>query len=176
MEEAESEGENEPPREEHNPPEAMIEPPRETKQPTEPLTFSTTSDLLASPQFKPGQHVLVGGAERGLVKFVGHTHFKEGLWIGVELEREKGKNNGSIDGKIYFNCSPGYGVFAPVRKVAILNEDEEEEEEVALSLSATSSVAEMMTEEEKEEKVAVTTTKHVTARQDLFYLHVCSTN
>ena len=157
----ESEVKNEPPREEHNPPEAMIEPPRETKQPTEPLTFSTTSDLLASLQFKPGQHVLVGGAERGLVKFVGHTYFKEGLWIGVELEREKGKNDGSIDGKRYFNCSPGYGVFAPVRKVAILNEEEEEEEEVALPLSATSLVAEMMTEEEKEEeeKVAVTTMK-----------------
>ena len=168
MEEAESKGKNEPPREEHNPPEAMIEPPRETKQPTEPLTFSSTSDLLAS-QFKPGQHVLVGGAERGLVKFVGHTHFKEGLWIGVELEREKGKNNGSIDGKIYFNCSPGYGVFAPVRKVAILNEDEEEEEEVALTLSATSSVAEMMTKEEKEEEeeVAVTTMKHVEEEEEM---------
>ena len=124
---------NEPTREEHEPPGAKIEPPRETELSNQQLTFSASSDLLLSLIFMPGQCVLVGGAERGFVRFVGHTHFKEGAWIGVELERPKGKNDGSIDGKRYFNCSPGYGVFAPATMVTFLNkeeaEDEEEEEE-----------------------------------------------
>ena len=146
------------PREEHEHLGVKIEPPKETKLPSEPLTFSTASDLLTSLTFKPRQCVLVGGTERGLVRFVGYTHFKEGVWIGVELERPKGKNDGSIDGQRYFNCSPGYGVFAPVRMVAFFNkeeegEEEEEEEEgrcqaAALLLSATSSVAEVVMERE----------------------------
>ena len=120
---------NEPPREECNPPGVKIESPRETELHNEPFTFSTASDLLPSLTFKPGQCLLVGGAERGLVMFIGYTHFKEGVWIGVELERPKGKNDGSIDGQRYFNCSPGYGVFAPVRMVAFFNKEVEEEEE-----------------------------------------------
>ena len=143
---------NEPPREEHESLEMKIELPRETELPSEPLTFSTASDLFPSLTFKLGQCVLVSGAERGFVRFVGHTHFKKGVWIGVELERPKGGNDGSIDGQRYFNCSPGYGVFAPVRMVAFFNKEEEEgrSEAAALLLSATSSVAEVMTEEEEE--------------------------
>ena len=52
------------------------------------------------------------------------------------------------------NCSPGYGVFAPVRMVAFFNKEEAEEDDrsqaAALPLSATSSVAEVVTEEEEE--------------------------
>ena len=120
---------NEPPREEHVAPGAKIDPTMETEPPRVPLTFSTAINLLTYLTFNPGPRVLVGGAERGFARFVGVTHFKEGLWIGVELDRQKGKNDGSIDGKRYFNCSPGYGVFAPVWKVAYLKEEEEEEEE-----------------------------------------------
>ena len=116
---------NEPPREEHESPGVKIELSRQTELPSKPLTFSATSDLLISLTFKPVQRVLVGGAERGFVMFVGYSHFKEGVWIGVELERPKGKNDGSIDGQRYFNCSPGYGVFAPVRMVAFWNKEEE---------------------------------------------------
>ena len=47
----------------------------------------------------------------------------------MELERQKGKNDGSIDGQRYFNCSRGYGVFVMVRKVALLNEEDKEKEE-----------------------------------------------
>ena len=39
-------------------------------------------------------------------------------------ETQRG-NDGSIDGQRYFNCSPGYGVFAPVRMVAFFNKEEE---------------------------------------------------
>ena len=71
----------------------------ETELPPEPLTFSATCDLLTSSMFKPGQHVLVAGAERGIVKFVSHTHFKEGVSIGVELKSQKRKTNGPLMNK-----------------------------------------------------------------------------
>ena len=150
LEEAESEVKSEPPRKENNPPGAIIEPPRETELPTEPLTFSTTSDLLTSPMFKLGQHVLVCGAERGVVRFVSHTHFKDGVWMGVELERRKTKNDGSIDRQRYFTSSPGYGVFAPVRNVALLNEEEEEEKE-KVTVTATKKEAKKELEEAESE-------------------------
>ena len=77
------------PREELESLEVKNEPPRETELPSEPLTFSTAIDLLTSLTFKPGQRVLVGGDKRGFVRFIGHTHLMEGVWIGVELERYK---------------------------------------------------------------------------------------
>ena len=76
-----------------------------------------------------GQRIRVGGVEPGTVRFIGPTHFKPGVWIGVELDAEKGKNDGSIDSQRYFSCPTGHGVFAPASKVTALDEEEEEEEE-----------------------------------------------
>lgn len=83
-------------------------------------TQLSETDHLSVPTHTIGQRVLVGGAESGTVMFIGPTHFKQGLWIGVELDAEKGKNDGSIDGQQYFTCRPGHGVFAPVSKVTEL--------------------------------------------------------
>jgi dynactin 1 len=47
----------------------------------------------------------------GIVRFVGTTSFAAGKWIGVELDTPTGKNNGSVQGKVYFSCRDGYGVF-----------------------------------------------------------------
>lgn len=47
----------------------------------------------------------------GIVRFVGTTSFAGGKWIGVELDGPTGKNNGSIQGKSYFTCRNGHGVF-----------------------------------------------------------------
>ena len=37
--------------------------------------------------------------------------FAPGKWIGVELSEEKGKNNGSVQGKAYFTCPDRHGLF-----------------------------------------------------------------
>jgi len=47
----------------------------------------------------------------GIVRFVGATSFAAGKWIGVELDGPTGKNNGFVQGKSYFSCRDGYGVF-----------------------------------------------------------------
>lgn len=59
---------------------------------------------------KEGEYVTVGTSKSGIVRYVGPTDFAEGIWVGVELDVPAGKNDGSVNGKQYFRCNPGYGV------------------------------------------------------------------
>ncbi|XP_032326838.1 kinesin-like protein KIF13B isoform X3 [Camelus ferus] len=59
---------------------------------------------------KEGEYVTVGTNKTGIVRYVGPTNFQEGTWVGVELDLPSGKNDGSIGGKQYFRCNPGYGL------------------------------------------------------------------
>lgn len=68
-----------------------------------------TSHVLPS-WLKEGEFVTVGTNKSGTVRYIGPTDFAEGTWVGVELEVPAGKNDGSVGGKHYFHCNPGYGV------------------------------------------------------------------
>lgn len=57
-------------------------------------------------------------------RFVGQTKFSTGEWIGLELEKPIGKNNGMVQGVRYFECQPMYGVFVRVGAVAKLPAEE----------------------------------------------------
>uniref|UniRef100_A0A673MR86 Kinesin-like protein KIF13B n=1 Tax=Sinocyclocheilus rhinocerous TaxID=307959 RepID=A0A673MR86_9TELE len=59
---------------------------------------------------KVGGRVTVGSSKSGTVRYIGPTHFSEGVWVGVELDTPSGKNDGSVEGHQYFRCNPGYGV------------------------------------------------------------------
>ena len=50
-------------------------------------------------------------------RFLGPTDFAKGEWAGVELDAAIGKNDGTVDGKRYFQCEPNFGLFAPIHKV-----------------------------------------------------------
>lgn len=53
-----------------------------------------------------GSRVEVTGKDsQGTVAFIGTTSFAAGKWIGVILDDPKGKNNGSVQGKSYFQVS-----------------------------------------------------------------------
>ncbi|GAA5809429.1 hypothetical protein MFLAVUS_002837 [Mucor flavus] len=56
----------------------------------------------------------------GTVLFVGHVDFADGIWIGVELDRRVGKNDGSVDGHRYFTSSPNRGVFVRPEDVSLV--------------------------------------------------------
>ena len=58
----------------------------------------------------------------GVVAFVGMTEFAPGKWIGVALDEAKGKNNGTVQGKSYFQCPEKHGVFVRQTNVVVLNE------------------------------------------------------
>lgn len=52
------------------------------------------------------------------VRFVGNTHFAEGTWVGVELEdKGAGKNDGRVDGHVYFRCPDDQGLFVKLSSV-----------------------------------------------------------
>ncbi|CAO3610324.1 unnamed protein product [Cunninghamella blakesleeana] len=45
------------------------------------------------------------------VRYVGPVHFAPGEYVGVELERAVGKNDGSVDGQRYFHTGAYRGIF-----------------------------------------------------------------
>ncbi|KAK6327083.1 hypothetical protein J4Q44_G00027280 [Coregonus suidteri] len=58
----------------------------------------------------PGEQVWVG-KRSGTVHYVGGVEFAKGIWVGVQLDLAVGKHNGTVQGRVYFRCPPGYGVF-----------------------------------------------------------------
>lgn len=57
--------------------------------------------------------------ELGTVKYVGRVEFAEGIWVGVHLKNQNGKNDGTVQGKRYFSCKQGYGIMVRPSKVTI---------------------------------------------------------
>ncbi|KAI1388486.1 CAP-Gly domain-containing protein [Hypoxylon trugodes] len=67
-----------------------------------------------------GQSIRLSDGRNAIVRYVGQTHFAVGEWVGVELEDDRGKNDGSVQGERYFDCSPGKGMFVRPTTVTIL--------------------------------------------------------
>ncbi|XP_069055244.1 CAP-Gly domain-containing linker protein 4 isoform X2 [Lepisosteus oculatus] len=82
-----------------------------------PRTPSASSVVSEEPEVQLGERVLVVGQRTGVVRFCGKTSFAPGLWLGVELDKPSGKNDGSVGGVQYFSCPPKHGVFAPPSRV-----------------------------------------------------------
>jgi len=63
------------------------------------------------PNFVLGDRVIVAGFNsEGTVRFVGPHKVKATLRVGVELDKQVGKNNGTIGGNTYFHAKERHGI------------------------------------------------------------------
>ncbi|KAI8509346.1 CAP-Gly domain-containing linker protein 4 [Branchiostoma belcheri] len=77
-----------------------------------------SSSMTSEPgELEVGDRVIVAGQRTGVIRFSGKTDFAPGWWYGVELDKPRGKNDGSVSGVRYFSCEPMKGVFAPPSRV-----------------------------------------------------------
>ncbi|ORX63029.1 hypothetical protein DM01DRAFT_1403421 [Hesseltinella vesiculosa] len=58
---------------------------------------------------------------QGTLRFVGETQFKPGIWAGIELDDDIGKNNGAVKGIRYFTCPDQRGLFILVSKIIAIS-------------------------------------------------------
>ncbi|XP_069184912.1 dynactin subunit 1 isoform X4 [Procambarus clarkii] len=97
---------------------------------------------MSEKPLRVGQRVEVIGKDTlGTVAYVGSTHFSQGKWIGVILDEKKGKNNGSVQGKSYFQCDDGCGIFVRQSQLIVLDSEEDGEEGSSATTPSASSTA-----------------------------------
>ncbi|KAI9225058.1 dynein associated protein-domain-containing protein [Blastocladiella britannica] len=65
---------------------------------------------MASAPLALGTRVSTSSGD-GVVRYFGTTHFSTGQWVGVELDTPTGKNDGIVQGQVYFQCAPNHGLF-----------------------------------------------------------------
>uniref|UniRef100_A0A4W5N4U1 Dynactin subunit 1 n=1 Tax=Hucho hucho TaxID=62062 RepID=A0A4W5N4U1_9TELE len=64
---------------------------------------------------------VIGKGQRGTVAYVGATLFATGKWVGVILDEPKGKNDGTVQGKKYFQCDENCGIFVRQSQFSLLH-------------------------------------------------------
>jgi len=81
----------------------------------------STTSLSGGGPLQVGDRVIVAssmaGTKTGTLRYLGPTDFAKGEWAGIELDAGIGKNDGTVDGKRYFECAANFGLFAPLHKV-----------------------------------------------------------
>lgn len=80
-------------------------------------------DMTDFGRLKIGQTIQLNDNRTGLIRFLGETAFKEGDWVGIDLDEPLGKNDGSVAGERYFDCETQHGVFARATGIAIILEE-----------------------------------------------------
>lgn len=91
----------------------LLEPPKQLpKQPVKPKDNAH--------KFQVGDAVLVSGTKAGVIAFLGPTQFAKGEWAGVVMEKPEGKNDGTVQGVVYFQCPPKHGLFARLHNLTLV--------------------------------------------------------
>eukprot|EP00039_Didymoeca_costata_P031021 m.32736 g.32736 ORF g.32736 m.32736 type:complete len:493 (+) comp8445_c0_seq2:606-2084(+) len=91
--------------------------PRSTpaKRSEAPLSARKSGASVPHDAFGVGSKVFLNG-NMCTVKYVGPIEVAKGTFIGVHLDTPTGKNDGSLNGKRYFNTQPNHGLFVDPKK------------------------------------------------------------
>lgn len=81
-------------------------------------TVGTYQTLTSYRTLRLGDRVCASQDRWGILRYIGNTAFKSGVWCGIELDEARGLNDGSVGGVAYFECATSHGVFLPADKVA----------------------------------------------------------
>uniref|UniRef100_A0A8C3V2E7 CAP-Gly domain-containing protein n=1 Tax=Catharus ustulatus TaxID=91951 RepID=A0A8C3V2E7_CATUS len=63
-------------------------------------------------------HLFVTLLSPSRCEVAGETDFKPGIWVGVSYDEPMGKHDGSVGGRRYFSCPPGFGAFVRPQSVS----------------------------------------------------------
>uniref|UniRef100_A0A7M5WYY8 CAP-Gly domain-containing protein n=1 Tax=Clytia hemisphaerica TaxID=252671 RepID=A0A7M5WYY8_9CNID len=91
--------------------------PRNIYSPTSSLPFCPTSSHEIRIGMKISLSRASGRLSRGQVKWIGTLPHHQGDYIGVELESESGKHDGTYDKVRYFKCKRDRGIFVQFKKI-----------------------------------------------------------
>ncbi|UJR36394.1 hypothetical protein I4U23_029117 [Adineta vaga] len=84
----------------------------------DPFSKSIDASIL-SMSFQIGDKVYCHN-HAAIVRFIGTTLFSDGIWIGIEfISRAIGKNDGTVNGRTYFQCKPNHGLFVRPRRLSL---------------------------------------------------------
>jgi dynactin complex subunit len=75
------------------------------------------SALNSREQFRVGDRVLLDKFYGATIKHFGPVSFASGNWAGLLLDEPKGKNNGTVAGKRYFESPPKHGIFTKQSRI-----------------------------------------------------------
>ncbi|XP_074871960.1 coiled-coil domain-containing protein 187 [Carettochelys insculpta] len=91
------------------------------------LTLSKSREDNDDPllSFEVGDRVLVKPRQPGTLMFKGCTHFGEGYWAGVALDKPEGDHDGTYGGVKYFVCTKYCGIFVRPDQISHLLEGNE---------------------------------------------------
>jgi hypothetical protein len=99
---------------------------KEDNHPTSTNDGPTSTDIEGFSVSDVHKRCIVTGVGPGTIRFVGLHAENNETKIGVELNKEKGKNNGTVKGHVYFQCNPGYGLLTKPSKVRITSKPDDE--------------------------------------------------
>ena len=107
----------------------------------------------------------------GLVKFIGtpYPYKSSGIYYGLQLEKPKGTNNGTIKSRYYFKCKSKYGIFVQSKDIKILSSSKKKK-------TKQNKVKDKKTEKEIEHKIKKSNNKSTKLDYRLLYLEMKKEN
>lgn len=79
------------------------------------MSAPTIKDVGHTVKFKLGSE-----NTQGTLRYLGRVDGQVGEWCGIELREPKGKNDGSVKDKAYFQCPPKHGIFVKRDNVQVV--------------------------------------------------------